>query len=190
MKNPCVSSLCYDKALIRDFLWNFLKNFSFFFKCPHTVSFYYWFPFLYYFFIVSVLLYTFQIKPIFSKLMGALSTPSQPVKFINIFFKYNKLLSVIPQKAFFRKKFYPYVNFGFTVLFTMTLLEYPEFFFIDILNREGRDLQPIFVLLTLLFPTFPIQVQQAVANCLPPLCGAVKSEAPELIKSLLNKVRV
>ena len=29
-----------------------------------------------------------------------------------------------------------------------------------------------------------------MANCLPPLCGAVKSEAPELIKSLLNKVRV
>lgn len=32
------------------------------------------------------------------------------------------------------------------------------------------------------------QVQQAVANCLPPLCGAMKDEAPELIKNLLTQV--
>ena len=31
-------------------------------------------------------------------------------------------------------------------------------------------------------------MQEAVANCLPPLCAAVKEESPEYIKSLLTQV--
>ncbi len=33
------------------------------------------------------------------------------------------------------------------------------------------------------------QVQEAIAGCLPPLASVIKSEAEDVIKKLLNKVR-
>ncbi len=34
------------------------------------------------------------------------------------------------------------------------------------------------------------KVQEAVANCLPPLVPAIKEEAPDIIKNLLTKVSI
>lgn len=143
-----------------------------------------------------------QIKPIFAKLMAALSTPSQSVSFHR--------LILYSSASFFA---------------VSTCLKVNEFFYyqrrvdrrtssqcnnhVNISNSRNNITQCIHLLssvvhlcvrpkLSLSFPSCEqraasssnvlLQVQQAVANCLPPLCGAMKDEAPALVKKLLNQV--
>lgn len=56
------------------------------------------------------------------------------------------------------------------------------------LAKTDPQVKPIFSKLMAALATPSQQVQQAVANCLPPLCGAMKDEAPELIKNLLTQL--
>ncbi|XP_078600399.1 stalled ribosome sensor GCN1-like [Branchiostoma floridae x Branchiostoma japonicum] len=54
------------------------------------------------------------------------------------------------------------------------------------LNKDDPKIKPIVAKLTETLSTPSQQVQEAVANCLPPLVPAIKSEAPDMAKKLLR----
>ncbi|KAI8491411.1 eIF-2-alpha kinase activator GCN1 [Branchiostoma belcheri] len=54
------------------------------------------------------------------------------------------------------------------------------------LNKDDPKVKPIVAKLTETLSTPSQQVQEAVANCLPPLVPAIKSEAPDMAKKLLR----
>ncbi|CAB4017482.1 eIF-2-alpha kinase activator GCN1-like, partial [Paramuricea clavata] len=56
------------------------------------------------------------------------------------------------------------------------------------LDKDDPKVHPIIVKLLSALSTPSQQVQEAVANCLPPLVPAIKEEAPDLIKNLLTKL--
>ncbi|XP_047142571.2 stalled ribosome sensor GCN1 isoform X1 [Hydra vulgaris] len=56
------------------------------------------------------------------------------------------------------------------------------------LSKTDPKIKPIFLKLMAALTTPSQQVQEAVANCLPPLCLAIKDDAPDLIKNLLNQL--
>lgn len=56
------------------------------------------------------------------------------------------------------------------------------------LEKTDSKIKPIFSKLMAALSTPSQTVQQAVAECLPPLCTAMKGEAPELMKELLEKL--
>lgn len=56
------------------------------------------------------------------------------------------------------------------------------------LDKDDPKVRPIVGKLLNALSTPSQQVQEAVANCLPPLVPAIKSESPDMVKNLLNKL--